>query len=576
MKNIKKIAYAFAVAVVTSASTVSCTQDFDEINTNPNNPETALTYGVWNASNKIVTDATRNSFESGRVTLPWVQYSAQTAYTDEDRYAYRLTSGDALWTNLYTAASNYKTIIDMNTDPATSVQASTYGSNKNQIAASRVMLSYVFLNLADTFGDIPYYSYGNNDADFQALNANQYLKPKFASQAKVYADIMKELKEAAAMVEVDQPVFIQGDILFGGDGEKLKKFANSLRLRVATRVKGVVPGAEAHLAEAIASGVMTSNADNVGVTYENNLVNPSPMYNDFRTRSDFSVSKTFIDLLKGNNGNFGFDARLIKFASPIGTLKADILDGSYTEFPSLNNVFEEFETQFEELGVTKSMPLATIYAKISGSPDEAAIVAAIDAAIDADYVGQPYGLDQSMSTAQAGQSNFFSKHVYKRNYTEILMEYSEVEFLLSEANGWSQSNYEKGVRASMEKWGVNSADIDAFVATLPPANMKNVLTQKYVALYMQPYEAWAEYRRTGYPDTSILLLPGETYALNVPDPKTGATTYVFEPLIAGLTDLPNRLYYPTVIQTLNPENYAAASTAIGGDKMTTKLIWDKN
>lgn len=541
MKNIKKIAYAFAVAVVTSTVSVSCTQDFDEINTNPNNPETALSYGVWNASNKLVTDATRNSFESGRVTLPWVQYSAQTAYTDEDRYAYRLTSGDALWTNLYTAASNYKNIIDMNTDPATAVQASAYGSNKNQIAASRVMLSYVFLNLSDIFGDIPYYSYGNKDADFQALDAKMYIKPKFASQVKVYADIMKELKEAAEMVETDRSVFTEGDILFDGNAMKLKKFANSLRLRVATRVKGVVPGAEAHITDAIAKGVMTSNDDNVGVTYEANRTNPSPMYNDFLTRSDFSVSKTFIDLLKGTNGNFGLDPRLFKYAAKnklsaeeiaaddTKTLKARILDGSLTESTDLSL-----------------------------------------------YVGQPYGLDQSMSTAQAGQANFFSKHVYKPDYTEILMEYSEVEFLLSEANGWSQVNYIKGVTASMQKWGVSSTAIAAFVAALPPATKANVLTQKYVALYMQPYEAWAEYRRTGYPDTSILLLPGETYALNVPDPKTGATTYVFEPLIAGLTDLPTRLFYPTVIQTLNAENYATAAAAIGGDTMKTKLIWDKN
>ena len=574
MKNIKRYAFVLVSAFFTTTAVVSCSDSFEEINTNPNNPEVALTYGIYNAANKAVTDATRNSFESARVALPWMQYSAQTAYTEEDRYQYRLTSGDALWRNLYGAASNYKQIIDINTNPKTAVAASAYGSNKNQIAASRVMLSYVFLNLADTFGDIPYYSYGNKDADFQALNVEEFLKPKFASQQKVYADIMKELQEAAAMVEVGKPVFTQGDLLFGGDAEKLVKFANSLRLRVATRVKGVVPGAEAHIASAIAGGLMTSNKDNVGVTYENNRTNPSPLFQDFLTRSDFSVSKTFIDLLKGNTANFGFDARLIKFASPIGTLKANILDGSYTEFPSLNNVFEEFETQFEELGVTKSMPLSTIYVKISGSPDEAAIVAAIDAAIDADYVGQPYGLDQSLSTSQAEQSNFFSKHVYKQDYTEILMEYSEVEFLLSEANGWSQSNYEKGVRASMEKWGVNSADIDAFVNSLPPANAENVMTQKYVALFMQPYEAWADYRRTGYPDTSVLLLPGETGTLNVP--FEGATTYIFEPLIADLTDLPTRLYYPTLIQTLNPQNYAAAATAIGGDKMSTKLIWDKN
>ena len=68
MKNIKKIAYAFAAVLLTSTAIVSCTQDFEEINTNPNSPETALSYGVWNAANKIVTDATRNSFESAQAS----------------------------------------------------------------------------------------------------------------------------------------------------------------------------------------------------------------------------------------------------------------------------------------------------------------------------------------------------------------------------------------------------------------------------------------------------------------------------------------------------------------------------
>jgi hypothetical protein len=126
----------------------------------------------------------------------------------------------------------------------------------------------------------------------------------------------------------------------------------------------------------------------------------------------------------------------------------------------------------------------------------------------------------------------------------------------------------------MLKWGVTAAVADAFVATLPPASAATVLTQKYVALFMQPYEAWAEYRRTGYPDTSILLLPGETAPLLVPIPVTGETTYTFTPLVTGLTDIPARMLYPTLIQTLNPENYASASAAIGGDKMNTKLIWD--
>ena len=330
------------------------------------------------------------------------------------------------------------------------------------------------------------------------------------------------------MIEMGEPVFSPADGLFGGDPVKLKKFANSLRLRVATRVKGVIPTAQTHITDAIASGVMTSNADNVGVKYEANLTNPSPMYNDFRTRSDFSVSKTLIDLLKGNTGNFGLDPRLFRYAAPNDASKASILNGTYAD---------------------------------TTDPSK--------------FIGMPYGLPEDFQASQAAVgNNFFSKYVYRTDYTEILMEYSEVEFLLSEANGWSQVNYENGVKASMLKWGVTPAAADAFVATLPPASAATVLTQKYVALFMQPYEAWAEYRRTGYPDTSILLLPGETAPLLVPIPVTGETTYTFTPLVPGLTDIPSRLLYPTLIQTLNPENYATAAAAIGGDKMNTKLIWD--
>ena len=530
----KKIFYILSAATLLFSVT-NCSDKFDEIDVNPNQTSNPLTYGIFNGAAKEYMTEMRGSFSSGRVALPWVQYSAQNAYTEEDRYQYRLTSGVSIWSVSYRVAQDYKQIIDLNTDPATKDQMSAYGPNNNQIAASRTMLAYVFLNLVDTFGDIPYWSYGNKDADFQALNVNGQLQPKFASQAKVYADILKELKEASEMIEPGS-VFTSGDRLFGS-GAKLKKFANSLRLKVATRVKGVVPGAEAHIADAIASGVMTSNADTVGLAYEANLTNPSPMYNDFRTRSDFSVSKTFIDLLKGNKGNFGLDPRLFKYASksklspeeaaqtPPKSLKARILDGTLTE---------------------------------STNP--------------ADYTGMPYGISSSAAPSQVSTANYFSKNVYRTDYTEIFMEYSEVQFLLSEANGWSQTEYINGVRSSLTRWGVSAADADAYVAGLPAASQETVLTQKYIALFMQPYEAWAEYRRTGYPKT--LLLPGQTGTYNVP--YEGETTYTFNTLIAGLTDLPTRLFYPTSVQSLNRVNYEAASANIGGDQMNTKLIWDKN
>lgn len=520
----KKI-FSILSIVSLSLAVNSCSDKFDEIDTNYNATENPLPIGLFNNANKEYMDYTRDGWVSARMMLPWVQYSAQRQYTEEDRYQYRLSTATQYWTRSYYVATDYKKIIDLNTDPATKVQMANYGPNENQIAASRIMLSYVFLNLVDAFGDVPYWSYGNKDADFQALNVDVNLQPKFATQQKVYTDILKELKEASEMIDTKSKILSTGDRIFGS-GAKLKKFANSLRLRVATRVKGVVPGAEAHIADAIASGVMTSNADTVGLTYESNLVNPSPFFSTYLERSDFAVAKPFVELLKGQKGNYGEDPRIFKYAAPTGT------------------------------------SASVIRAQTIGEAQTASQIA-----------GMPYGLPSTMAPSQAPSASYFGRTILRPNYTEVFMEYAEVEFLLSEANGWSKDHYEKGVKASMERWGVDGSKINDFVNKLPAANAQNVLTQKYVALFMQPNEAWAEYRRTGYPNT--LLLPGQTANLNVPT-ATGLTSYTFTSLIADLTDLPTRLYYPTTVQTLNKSNYEAASQSIGGDKMNTKLIWDKN
>lgn len=519
------------IAVMTISSLVSvtnCRQDFQEINTNPNLTTTPTTYGLFNSATKELMDISRGSFSSARMALPWVQYSAQRNYTEEDRFQFREDVNQSLFRDYYRVALDFKKIIEFNTNPSTAAQNEVYGPKNNQIAVSRIFLSYIFHNLADTWGDIPYYSYGSKDPDFQALNLEGNItQPKFASQAKVYADILKELKEAAEMIDTSKPIFYKkssfdGENIFSGSSSKLKRFANSLRLRVATRVKGVVPGAEQHISEAIASGVMQSNSDNVGVKYQDDSVLPAPQYSAFfiSNRTDYSPSNTLIDFLKGELGEFGVDPRLQKYAAPIGTARNSIPQKTYTESTDLKK-----------------------------------------------YKGMPYGIKSSQTASQRSSTSLFSYEVLRKDYTEIFMEYSEVCFLLSEANGWDETWYKKGVKASMDKWGVDEAKSTAFVNSLPAANKANVITQKYAALFMQPYEAWAELRRTGYPEH--LLKVNGTYKLNT----TG--DYTFTALL-GLTDVPSRLTYPTSLSSLNPDNYKAAQAAVGGDKLDTKLIWDKN
>lgn len=522
----KKIFISILSIATLLTTTVSCDDKLEEININPNRPDILNTtsVGVFNGAVYNLMTNSRGSFSSGRMALPWVQYSAQRNYTEEDRFQFREVTNQSLYGDYYLSAIDFKTVIQMNTDADLKVKNAAYGNNNNQIAAARVMLAYTFLQLVDAYGDVPYYSYGTTDPDFQALQKDAYIKPKFAPAVKIYADLMKELKEAAAMVVTSETVFSQGDQLFKSP-EKLVKFANSLRLRIGIRVKGVVPGAEAHIAEAIAGGVMTSNDDTVGLKYQADNVLPSPFYNDFfiGNRTDFAISNTFVELLKGQTGNFGVDPRLQKYAAPITASITAVRNKTYEETDDLTQ-----------------------------------------------YVGMPYGITSAQAAGQRPGTSFWSSNVLKQDYTEVLMEYAEVEFLLSENNGWNATNYRNGVTASMTRWGVTPAKIAAYVATLPAPTQENVITQKYIALFMQPYEAYAEYRRTGFPST--ILKPGQSHAFNVP--QAGVTTYTFVAL-NSLSAMPDRFTYPVNLQQLNGDNVAAAAAAIGGDELDTKLIWAK-
>ncbi|PVW17068.1 SusD/RagB family nutrient-binding outer membrane lipoprotein [Marixanthomonas spongiae] len=522
MKKIFIITLLFA----STTGFISCSDDLSDYNKNPNAPESVLPNTIFNSATKQYTDFLRDDFNSGRLTLPWMQYWGQNAYADEDRYLYRETTAESLYRNTYLVATEFKSIIEINSNPETAVAASAVGNNNNQIAASRIMLAYMFHRLTDFFGDVPYYSYGSDDPDFQALQIDVFLSPKFAPQEKIYADVLKELREAADMINTSEPVFTSGDNIFSGDATNWKKFANSLILRVANRLKEVDPAtANNAMSAAIASGVFTSNDDNAVQPYEANDTNGSPFWLAFLDRTDFAVAKPFVDLLKGDTGSFGPDPRLFEMAAPKDASIASIKSNSYDRS-------EDYD----------------------------------------DYVGIPYAFPLA-NTLGFDLYSFPSGKIIDPDYGEVLMEYAEVAFILSENNNWDQGEYENGVRASMERWGVAEADVTAFVGSLPAATEETVLNQKYVGLYMQPHEAWSEYRRTGFPST--LVMPGETITLP-PEQAAAAEvdTYVFE-AGQGLTDLPTRLRYPQILQTLNGANRAEAVQGLdGGDVITAKLFWD--
>lgn len=534
----KRLAIIILGGLALLGTTTSCQKDFEEINTNPNRPQQALPTALFNGSTKLFLKYTRNYTTSGMMFRSWMQYTAQDTYTKESRFLYRDYAGDYLWRFPYQVAGGYKDIIDLNTNPKTKELMTTYGKNENQIAAARIMMAYTFALLVETFGDVPYYSYGSpNPERFQALQLEKYISPVYATQKEIYTDLLKELKEAAAQIVSDSYVFKEGDYIFETP-DKMRRFANSLRLRLAIRLKDVSDTELRTLAQQsidelkAGTAVMQSEADTVELQFDSDDTNPAPIYNEYfvSNRVDYSPSNSFVQLLKGQRGNFGVDPRLQKYFAPKGLTKYQARDGRYTESDNLN-----------------------------------------------DYIGMPYGLDESMADFQFKSGvavSFFSSRILQPNYAEVFMEYSEVCFLLSEANGWDNTWYKKGVEASMKKWGVNSTKITNFLNTIPAANEENVLTQKYIALYMNPNEAWAEYRRTGYPHTLIKV--NEETDLNIPT-EAGQTKYRFESLVADLTDIPERLFYPVAYKVINEANYqnALKSMQMTTDILTKRLIFDR-
>ena len=526
----KRLAIIILGGLALLGTTTSCQKDFEEINTNPNRPQQALPTALFNGSTKLFLKNTRNYTTSGMMFRSWMQYTAQDTYTKESRFLYRDYAGDYLWRYPYQVAGGYKDIIDLNTDPKTKELMATYGKSENQIAAARIMLAYTFALLVETFGDVPYYSYGSpNPERFQALQLEKYISPVYATQKEIYTDLLKELKEAAAQIVSDSYVFKEGDYIFETP-DKMRRFANSLRLRLAIRLKDVSDTELRTLAQQsidelkAGTSVMQSEADTVELQFDSDDTNPAPIYKEYfvSNRVDYSPSNSFVQLLKGQRGNFGVDPRLQKYFAPKGLTKYQARDGRYTESDNLN-----------------------------------------------DYIGMPYGLDESMADFQFKSGvavSFFSSRILQPNYAEVFMEYSEVCFLLSEANGWDNTWYKKGVEASMKKWGVNSTKITNFLNTIPAANEENVLTQKYIALYMNPNEAWAEYRRTGYPHTLIKV--NEETDLNIPT-EAGQTKYRFESLVADLTDIPERLFYPVAYKVINEANYQKALESM---QMTTDIL----
>ena len=293
----------------------SCTEDFDVINTNPNFPSSAepelLLPGI---QCEMAYNWGNEGWEEG---FNVVQYGARLQFTSGDIYNWS-PSGNP-YNNAYASLRDVENIIrDTRENP----------ESQNYYGVALVLKSWIYSYVTDAYGDVPY------------LEANQGISegnvtPDFTPQEQIYDGILADL-ETANTVLTDEPN-ISGDIFYGGDLTKWRKFANSLRLRLLMRISDVDNGKAVAGMTQIADNPQTypifeSNADMALVQW--NSDNPQPKY---ETRSgsfdEVRLSQTLETRLKELN-----DTRLVVFAQPTSASGKGIYSDNFDDYVGMPNV----------------------------------------------------------------------------------------------------------------------------------------------------------------------------------------------------------------------------------------------
>lgn len=361
--------------------------------------------------------------------------------------------------------------------------------NDNYKGVALVLQSWIFSLLTDAYGEIPY---------TQAGNIDEFLTPAYDTQETVYKGLLNDLKTAQGLLNTDSEG-ISGDILYGGDITSWKHFANALRLRFALRIADRLPDlAKSTLTEISTEGAgyIVSNAENAQLIYEDAPYR-NPVSASFEAREDYRVSKTIIDKLRALN-----DPRLAVYADPTQT----------------------------------------------ATPEQ--------------YIGVPNGLTSS-DASNLGFARTSRPGVYFRDphAPAVILSYAEVLFGLSEAvsrgliTGDAVDFYQQAIRASMTQYNINNELIVSYlqqggVQFDAQQYKKSIGEQKWIALYGQGLEAFAEWRRLDYPQLT--------------------------PAVAGVLGgkIPLRFLYPGTEQSLNGKSYGEAIARQGSNTLLTKLWFD--
>ena len=496
----------FITILALSFAVVSCEFDkgFEEMNINP------AKANQIDVGNKFAWTALQTSggrYENWRNSLIYnstlIQHFSTTAgYWSGDKY-YRVNSyATSLWDRNYpSCVKGIEDIID---------QLNSEGNTGTEMGMARILRVFIYHRLTDTHGDIPYSEAGKGYIDGT-------LKPKYDAQQDIYMDMLSELEGAVGQISGDSSMG-NSDVIFGGNATKWKAWGNSMMLRLAMRMtKADAASAQAWAVKAISAGTMTSNDHIAMIAHTDGPegINKNGHGEVFQVDSQARMSKTMENHLTG-------DPRL------------DVL----------------FEPGSASGGVQAGMP--------NGSTGS-------------DYTDLNGNTVPGIATRHAYSA--VASALQGRDVPMVFQTYAEVEFLKAEAaiRGWTsgsaETHYNNGVTAAMKMLkqiypattAITDAEISTFLAgpgklaASFPANWEMVMNEYWKATLLNEYEAYANWRRTGYPT----LTPTKH-----PNSETNG-------------QIMRRMIYPGGEASTNAENYAAAVARQGADDWMTRMWWDK-
>ena len=322
----------------------------------------------------------------------------------------------------------------------------------------------------------------------QALQGAAEFTPAYDTQEEIYNKLFQLLEEANAMI-VDGE--ISNDIIYGGDMSKWKKLGNTIHLLMALRLSEVSPERAAEeFRSALEAGIFTSNDDNL----------------------------VFRHLADANNQNYWYD---------------QVVEQN-----------REWWALTEEL-VEEMAPVDDPRLMVYGEPTRAT----------GEYVGLEYGRTEGIGTEEF---SLLGSDIYAQDAPVYLVTYAQALFAIAEAaeRGWVTEDveeyYNMAVEQSFLQWTGSAEGVAAFLAQ-PEISLEGdraieqIANQRWVHLYMHGYEAWSEWRRTGYPDDLVSPVG---------------------------TPIPTRLGYPDNEFFNNSDNYSEAlQRQFGGDDSLYGNVW---